>query len=672
MSSTVTGTAPAACCCAWVLCIAFLVAGGARAAVDAAPVVVEPTATYGEDGGQLLDAGWRWHAGDDPRYAEPDYDDSGWEAATSWEPPRAESDATVGWLRLRFQVAEPLQGRVLSLLVTQCGASEVYLNGKRVAAFGVVGKTAREETPDFADRLSRRYIAASTAPGADQLLAIRHSNASGQVLRHAALGVVRGVAVQAFAGSPDAAVTAFTGLVHTLAVHQTFQVVAAFAFAFLHLLLFAFHRELRENLYFAWFAAGYGLAVGLSIPAYGWPDTPAGALAIARVSRSAIMFAGLAGCHFLYRLFGNHETRWARVVLGYGALTAACAWALPQGLVSILVLVLIVEMLRLSVVAVTRRRGRVWIVGAGALAFATSAIVTAHPVFRERTPMSLAVLDAGLVALMGSMSVYLAQGFARTHRSLAARTVELEELNVQLEERVVERTAELASANTDLEVRNQFIQRVFGRYLSEDIVDTLLASPEALQVGGEKRSITILMSDIRGFSPMSERLQPEQVVTLLNNYLGKMTDVIVAHDGTIDEFIGDAILVFFGAPILREDDCERAVACAVEMQGAMDEVNAWNVANGLPEIEMGIAINAGDVVVGNIGSLKRAKYAAVGAQVNLAARIQSHAAGGEILVTKSVLPSVEGRARVVGEQSVTLKGIRDAATVHRVERTPSS
>jgi class 3 adenylate cyclase len=619
-----------------------------------------------------LDEGWRWRAGDDPRYAATDYDDSSWAPAVSWDPPYAEGARRIGWLRLRFHTPEQLQGRVLTFLVTQCGASEVHLNGERVATLGVVSETAAGETPQFADRLSRKYVAAKTADHEAQVLAIRHSNASGQVLQHRALGEVRAVAVRVFTGTPDEGVTAYVSLVHTLAIHRTFQVVAASAFAFLHLLLYAFYPQLRSNLFFAVFAAAYALAVGLAIPGHGWPATPEGAVIVSRVSRSALMLAGVAGCRFLYRLFDARKTRWARVMLAYGALMSGCAWALPAGVANALVSVLIAEMLRLSVMAVARPRERVWIVGAGALAFAACALVTALPAFRDRTTMSLVWLDGGLIALMGSMSVYLAQGFAGAHRSLQARTVELEELNVQLEERVVARTAELAGANTDLEVRNEFIQRVFGRYLSDDIVDTLLESPEALQVGGEKRSIAILMSDIRGFSPISERLDPEQVVKLLNNYLGKMTDVIVAHEGTIDEFIGDAILVFFGAPILRDDDCERAVACAVDMQAAMAGVNAWNRENRLPEIGMGIAVNAGDVVVGNIGSVKRAKYAAVGAQVNLVARMQEHAAAGEIVVAESVLPAAEGTARVVGREEAALKGMRDPTALYRVEGMPGA
>jgi class 3 adenylate cyclase len=651
------------------LCAVIALAAAVADPPDAAPMRLRPADDYGEAGGQLLDAGWRWRAGDDPAYAATDYDDSAWIEARSWAPPRLESDPAIGWLRLRFQVSEPLQGRVLTFFVTQCGASEVYVNGARVASFGVVGATEAEETPDFADRLNRKYIAAVTATQTDQILAIRHSNTSGQVLRHAALGDMRGVAVQVFAGSPNAGVASFTTLVHTLARYQTFQVVVASAFAFLHLLLFVFYPQLRENLYFAVFAAAYALALALAIPTYGWPDTPLATLAVSRASQSAVLLACLTGCHFLYRMFGAQKTTWARVVLAFAAIATAVGWLLPPAVTNVIALVLLAEMVRLSVVALLRRRERVWIVGAGALAFAASGLVTRMPMFRDRTSLALSSLDVGLVALMGSMSVYLSQGFARTHRALTARTRELETLNVELEGRVVERTAQLATANTDLEVRNQFIQRVFGRYLSEEIVDTLLESPDALNVGGEKRSITILMSDLRGFSTLSERLPPEQVVKLLNNYLGAMTDVIVAHDGTIDEFIGDAILVFFGAPILRHDDCARAVACAVAMQRAMADVNVWNAANDLPEIQMGIAVNRGDVVVGNIGSMKRAKYAAVGAQVNLASRIQSYAAGGEIVVTESVLPALVGLARVVREDTVTPKGVRLPVTISWLEPT---
>ena len=121
-----------------------------------------------------------------------------------------------------------------------------------------------------------------------------------------------------------------------------------------------------------------------------------------------------------------------------------------------------------------------------------------------------------------------------------------------------------------LRVRNAFIRRTLGRYVSDEVAADLLENPEALSGRGEKRRISILMSDLRGFTTLTENLSPIDVLRILNNYLGKMTEVIQAHRGTIDEFIGDAILAMFGAPEKRPDDVRRAVACAVEMQLAME------------------------------------------------------------------------------------------------------
>ena len=127
-----------------------------------------------------------------------------------------------------------------------------------------------------------------------------------------------------------------------------------------------------------------------------------------------------------------------------------------------------------------------------------------------------------------------------------------------------------------LELRNRFIRTTFGRYLTDEVVTSLLDSPEGLKLGGEKRQVTILMADLRGFTSLSGRLGPEQVVAILNRYLGTMADIIMEYQGTIDEFIGDAIFVIFGAPLWMNDHAQRAVACAVAMQLAMATVNAQN------------------------------------------------------------------------------------------------
>ncbi len=221
----------------------------------------------------------------------------------------------------------------------------------------------------------------------------------------------------------------------------------------------------------------------------------------------------------------------------------------------------------------------------------------------------------------------------------------------------------LLESQRQLEVRNRFIRKTFGRYLSDDVVDSLLESPEGLRLGGEKRRVTIMMSDLRGFSGISERLPAEHVVGIINIYLEAMTEIILKYQGTIDEFIGDAILVIFGAPVLREDDARRACACAIEMQLAMEAVNRRNRKAGYPEVAQGIGINTGDLVVGNIGSEKRSKYGVVGRNVNLTSRIESYTVGGQVLISESTLDAC-GDILVTDDHFPILpKGFKDPITV---------
>ncbi|MEH6635716.1 MAG: adenylate/guanylate cyclase domain-containing protein [Halioglobus sp.] len=218
-----------------------------------------------------------------------------------------------------------------------------------------------------------------------------------------------------------------------------------------------------------------------------------------------------------------------------------------------------------------------------------------------------------------------------------------------------------------LERNEKFIRATFGRYLSDEIVTDILERPEGLELGGDLRRVTIMMSDIRGFTTLSERLAPAQVVTMLNRYLGAMTDIIMAHQGTIDEFIGDAILAVFGAPQHRDDDADRAVTCALAMQTAMAAVNALNEAEGLPALKTGIALNTGDVIAGNIGSERRSKYGFVGHPMNVTSRIEDLTAGGEILISDSTLHSLQGEFQVGESQELNVKGIDESIVVHQIK-----
>lgn len=210
------------------------------------------------------------------------------------------------------------------------------------------------------------------------------------------------------------------------------------------------------------------------------------------------------------------------------------------------------------------------------------------------------------------------------------------------------------------------IRKVFGRYLTDEVVATLLESPEGLKLGGERRQITIFTSDLRGFTATSERLPPEEVVKIINFYLECMADEITKYQGTIDEFMGDGILVLFGAPTAREDDAARSIACGIAMQLAMVKVNTKMQEWGLPPLEMGIGINTGIVVVGNIGSEKRTKYGIVGSQVNLTYRIEGYTTGGEIIISESTYKQVESIVVIDRQMQVTPKGVKEPINIYKI------
>ncbi len=210
------------------------------------------------------------------------------------------------------------------------------------------------------------------------------------------------------------------------------------------------------------------------------------------------------------------------------------------------------------------------------------------------------------------------------------------------------------------------IRKTFGRYLTDQVVAQLLESPSGLKLGGERRKITLLTSDLRGFTAIAERLPPEEVIQVINLYLGQMAEVITRYQGTIDEFMGDGILVLFGAPTAKADDPERAIACALAMQLAMESVNGRIAEWGFAPLEMGIGIHTGEVVVGNIGSEKRAKYGVVGANVNLTYRIESYTIGGQILISQATQQELPDSVMIDETKQVQPKGMPAPIQVYSV------
>lgn len=225
----------------------------------------------------------------------------------------------------------------------------------------------------------------------------------------------------------------------------------------------------------------------------------------------------------------------------------------------------------------------------------------------------------------------------------------------------------LERLNDELEERNGVIQRIFGRYVSPDVVDELLDQPGGVSVQGQRRLVTILMTDIRDFTRITEQMRPEKVVELLNIVLGRMAKEIETSGGIVDAFIGDAILALYGAPIGGEDDAQRAIMCALRMQCLVPELNEVLRERDLPAITMGIGLNTGHVVVGNIGSEQRMSYTAVGSHVNLAARIVSQASSGQVLISESTLNDADPESLVVADTaSIDAKGFSHRVVVHDV------
>lgn len=224
----------------------------------------------------------------------------------------------------------------------------------------------------------------------------------------------------------------------------------------------------------------------------------------------------------------------------------------------------------------------------------------------------------------------------------------------------------IKALNGQLELRNKLLSETFGRFLSDEIVRQLLDTPDGLALGGKKRTLTVLMSDLRGFTAMSERMEAHSLIAMLNHYLGEMTEIIERRNGTIIEFIGDGILAIFGAPAPSGCHAADAVATAVEMQARMESVNAWNAERGYPELEMGIGINTGEVIVGNIGSEKRTKYGVVGSHVNLCGRIESYTVGGQVLISPKTRSMIDQPLDIAVEQEVFPKGVKAPLTLAQV------
>lgn len=253
----------------------------------------------------------------------------------------------------------------------------------------------------------------------------------------------------------------------------------------------------------------------------------------------------------------------------------------------------------------------------------------------------------------------------------AAERVRVGDLDIQLppvtQDEVGLLTLAMSEMVTGLQER-EAIREAFGRYVTQELAEQILSDPAAMRLGGVKRQITILMSDLRGFTARSSHLPPEQLFALLNRYLGEMTEVILQHSGLIVEFIGDAILVLFGATGEREGDALRAVRCAKAMQQRLDQLNAELRSSGQEALRMGIGVHTGEVFVGNFGSAHRVKFGVVGDAVNTTARIESLTVGGQTMVGATTREVVGAQEHFGMAITARMKGLSAPMLVYELLR----
>ena len=210
------------------------------------------------------------------------------------------------------------------------------------------------------------------------------------------------------------------------------------------------------------------------------------------------------------------------------------------------------------------------------------------------------------------------------------------------------------------------LRDTFSRYVSPELCEEILKNPGLLALGGRRQEVTVLFADIRNFTSMSEAMAPEAVVEVLNTYFTEMVDLVFKYQGTLDKFVGDALMAVFGVPLPLPQAADRAVACALAMQRHLRQMQA---AGQTPIQGMRIGINTGEAIVGNIGSDKRMDFTVVGDAVNVAARLQELAkeVEADTLISEATFRALEGQFKATPEPAVVLRGRKEPTTTYRLD-----
>ena len=215
--------------------------------------------------------------------------------------------------------------------------------------------------------------------------------------------------------------------------------------------------------------------------------------------------------------------------------------------------------------------------------------------------------------------------------------------------------------------REAMVLSNFQRYFAPDLAKQIAEHGEQVKLGGDKKPVVIFFSDIRGFTPMTENMAPLDVASLLGEYFNEMVEIVFRHGGTLDKFIGDAIMALWGAPLASADDADKAMRAAIDMQRALVALNEHWKATGKPEIAIGIGINFGEVFAGNIGSEQRMEYTVLGDAVNTASRLCSNAGRGEIMISEPLFQRLKNPPPVESREPIKVKGKSRPVPIYHVK-----
>jgi adenylate cyclase len=210
------------------------------------------------------------------------------------------------------------------------------------------------------------------------------------------------------------------------------------------------------------------------------------------------------------------------------------------------------------------------------------------------------------------------------------------------------------------------IKHAFSSYVAHQVVDEILKNPDSIMVTGERRDVTVIFCDMRGFTPLAERLPPEEVIAALNEFYSLMIEITFKYDGTINKFLGDAVMAIFGAPVAYSDHCFRAIQTAVAMQTRVAELSVRRVMAGKEPMAIGIGVSAGEAVAGTVGAESQMEYTVIGDKVNLAARLEANAKPGQILVSQATYDQIADKVKARCLGPVSVKGKEEVVTVFEI------